>query len=108
MNPVTFKWKWGEEELLIVDQYTYLGAELSKYCSRDVHITKVIGKGKTHVRGTMDAILLITDSHLYTRIRILRMYYTECDCTQARIRRRRIGREREVRKTAGNSTDGSS
>ena len=29
-NPVEFKWKWGEEELPIVDQYTYLGVEISK------------------------------------------------------------------------------
>ena len=23
VNPVTFKWKWGEDELPIVDRYTY-------------------------------------------------------------------------------------
>ena len=28
-NPVEFKCKWGEEELPIVDQYTYLGVEIS-------------------------------------------------------------------------------
>lgn len=65
-NPVTFKWKWGEDELPIVDQYTYLGVEISKDCSWDTHIAKVIGKGKAHV-GKMDAIL--TDSHLDTRIK---------------------------------------
>ena len=27
-NPVEFKWKWGEEELLIVDQYTYVGGDV--------------------------------------------------------------------------------
>ena len=27
-NPVEFKWMWGEEELPIVDQYTYLGVEI--------------------------------------------------------------------------------
>ena len=27
-NPVEFKWKWGEEEFPIVDQYTYLGVEI--------------------------------------------------------------------------------
>ena len=27
-NPVEFKWKWGEEELPIVDQYTYLGVDM--------------------------------------------------------------------------------
>ena len=30
VNPVTFKWKWGEDELPIADQYTYLGVEISK------------------------------------------------------------------------------
>ena len=32
-KPVEFKWKWGGEELPIVDQYTYLGVEISKKCS---------------------------------------------------------------------------
>ena len=27
-NPVEFKWKWGEEEFPIVDQYTYFGVEI--------------------------------------------------------------------------------
>ena len=47
-NPVTFKWNWGEDELPIADQYTYLGVETSKECSWDAHIAKVIviGKGK--------------------------------------------------------------
>jgi len=27
-NPVEFKWKWEEDGLLIVDQYTYLGIEI--------------------------------------------------------------------------------
>ena len=25
VNPANFKWKWGKDELPIVDQYTYLG-----------------------------------------------------------------------------------
>ena len=29
VNPVTFQWKWGEDELPITDQYTYLGVEIS-------------------------------------------------------------------------------
>ena len=65
VNPVNFKWKWGEDELPIVDQYTYLDVEISKDCSWDVHIAKVIGKGKSQV-GKMTAIL--TDSHLDTWI----------------------------------------
>ena len=27
-NPVEFKWKWGDEEFPIVDQYTYLGVDI--------------------------------------------------------------------------------
>ena len=33
VNPINFKWKWGEHELPIVDRYTYLGVEISKDCS---------------------------------------------------------------------------
>ena len=66
-NPVKFKWKWGEDELPIADQHTYLGVEISKECSWDAHIAKVIGKGKAHV-GKMDAIL--TDSQLDNRSKI--------------------------------------
>ena len=43
---VNFKWKW-EDELPIVDQYSYLGVEISKYCSWHAHIAKAIGKGKS-------------------------------------------------------------
>ena len=45
VNPVAFKWKWGEDELPIVDQYTYLGVEISKGCPWDAHIAKVIQVG---------------------------------------------------------------
>jgi len=65
-NPVEFKWRWGEEELPIVDQYTYLGVEISKHCSWDAHINKVIEKGKAQI-GRMDVIL--RDPHLDTRIK---------------------------------------
>ena len=37
VNPVTFKRKWGEDELPIADQYTYLGVDMSKECSSDAH-----------------------------------------------------------------------
>ena len=50
----------------IADQYTYLGVEISKECSWDAHVAKVIGKGKAHV-GKMDATL--TDSQPDTRIK---------------------------------------
>ena len=61
MNPVTFQWKWGVDDLPIVAQYTYLGVEISKDCSWHAHIANVIGQGNSQV-GKMDAIL--TDSHL--------------------------------------------
>ena len=67
VNPVNFKWKWGEEELPIVDQYTYLGVAISKDCFWDAHIATVIGKGKSQV-GKTDAIL--PDPHIDTRIKI--------------------------------------
>ena len=67
VNPVNFKWEWGEDEPPIVDQYTYLGVEISNDCSWDAHIAEVIGNGKSQV-GKMDAIL--TDPHLDTRIKI--------------------------------------
>ena len=66
VNPVTLKGKWGEGELPIANQYAYLGVEISKGCSWDAHIAKVVGQGKAHV-GKMDEIL--TDSHLDTRIK---------------------------------------
>ena len=37
VNPVTFKWKWGEDELPIAHQSTYPGVEISKECSWDAH-----------------------------------------------------------------------
>ena len=66
-NPVEFKWKWGEENLPIVDQYTYLGVEISKNGSWDANTNKVIEKGKAQI-GKMDVIL--RESHLDTRIKI--------------------------------------
>ena len=101
VNPVNSKWKWGEDELPIVDQCTHLGVDISKDCFRDVHIAKVIGKGKSPV-GKMDAIL--TDPHLDTR----KMYCEECDCTKVRVYTRSLEREREIRETTGNSADESS
>ena len=89
VNSVNFKWKWGEDELPIVDQYTFLGVKISKDCSWDAHIAKVIEKGKSQI-GTMDAIL--TDPHLDTRV--LKMHSDECDCTKVRVCRRNMGRER--------------
>ena len=59
VNPINFNWKWGEDKLPIVDQYTYLGVEISKDCSWDAHIAKLIGKGKSQV-GKMGAIHLDT------------------------------------------------
>ena len=56
VNPVNFEWKWGEDKLPIVKQYVYLGVEISKDCSWDAHIAKVLGKDKSQV-GKKDAIL---------------------------------------------------
>ena len=45
-NPVSSSWKWGEDDLRMVDQYTYVGVEISKDCSWDPHIAKVVGTGE--------------------------------------------------------------
>ena len=102
VNPVNFKWKWGEDELPIVDQYTYLGIEISKDCFWDAHMTEVIGKGKSEV-GKMDAIL--TDPHLDTTITVcilINVIVQKLEYAGASM-----GREREFRETTGNSADGS-
>ena len=53
VNPVTFQMedsiKWGEDELPIVDQDTYLGVEISKDVFLGMH-TYVHGK-KSHREG---------------------------------------------------------
>ena len=53
---VEFKWKWGEEELPIVDRYTYLGVEISRNCSWDADINNVIEGDKAQI-GWMHVIL---------------------------------------------------
>lgn len=54
-NPVTFTRQsvWGGYDLPVVDQCVYLGVNISKYFSWDLHTAKVIGKGKTHA-GKID------------------------------------------------------
>ena len=99
-NPVTFKWKRSEDELPISDQYAYLGVEMSKKCAWDAHIANVIGTGEAHV-GKVDAIS--TDLRLDARINICSMMNMTVPTIYLIICRRRMGREREVGKTAGNS-----
>ena len=60
----------------MVDQYTYLGVDISKDCSRDAHIAKVMGKGKSQA-GKMDAIL--TDPHLDSRIKTMNVIEPKLD-----------------------------
>ena len=81
----------------------HLGVDTSKDCCRDAHIAEVEGKRKAHVGKTRGVILTEYSSALG-----LKMYCDERDSTEARIRRRTMGREREIGETAGNSTDGSS
>ena len=66
-------------------------------------MAKVVGKGKAHV-GKMHAFLI--DSHLDTMIK--RCILMNDIVPKLRVCRRSMGRGREVRKTAGNSTDNSS
>ena len=53
VNPVSFSWKWGEDEFPIVDQYADLGVQISKDCSLGSTHSKSIRKDV----GEMDAIL---------------------------------------------------
>ncbi|CAB1105719.1 unnamed protein product [Ectocarpus sp. CCAP 1310/34] len=39
-EPVEHRWKWEIEEIAVVDQYTYLGVEIAKDCSRNAHMFK--------------------------------------------------------------------
>ncbi|CAB1100845.1 unnamed protein product [Ectocarpus sp. CCAP 1310/34] len=39
-EPVEHRWKWGIEEIAVVDQYTYLGVEIAKDCSWNAHMSK--------------------------------------------------------------------
>ena len=45
VNPVTFKCKWGEDEIPIVNQQSYLGVKMSNACSWDARIANVVGQG---------------------------------------------------------------
>ena len=40
LNTLNFSWKWGEDELPVVDQYTCLGVEISQDCSWDTSTAK--------------------------------------------------------------------
>ena len=48
-NPVTNKWKRGEDYLLVLDQYLYLGVDFSKDCRWNTRIAKKIEKGKSQL-----------------------------------------------------------
>ncbi|CAB1109340.1 unnamed protein product [Ectocarpus sp. CCAP 1310/34] len=61
------KWKWGVEEIAVVDQYTYLGVEIAKDCSWNAHMSKVAEKGKARA-GKLHPIL--ANRHLDTRIKL--------------------------------------
>ena len=66
-EPVEVEWKWGVEDLAVVDQYTYLGVEIANDCSWNTHMSKVAEKGKARA-GKMHPIL--ADRHLDTRIKL--------------------------------------
>ena len=48
-NAVTFKWKPGDE-LPIAHQCTYLGIDISKYCSWGAHTAKILVNDKLSTR----------------------------------------------------------
>ena len=98
VNPITFKWEWGEDEIPIVDQYTYLGGHISKDCSWDADTANMTGKGKSHV-GEMEAVL--TDSHLDAINRIYRCALTNVIVPKLEYARNVWERGREIRNKAG-------
>ena len=49
VNPLSFNRNWEDDELPTVDQYTYRDVEISKDCSWDAHIAKIIGESKSQV-----------------------------------------------------------
>ncbi|CAB1110718.1 unnamed protein product [Ectocarpus sp. CCAP 1310/34] len=66
-EPVEHIWKWGIEEIAVVDQYTYLGVEIAKDCSWNAHMSNVAERGKTRA-GKLHPIL--ANRHLDTRIKL--------------------------------------
>ncbi|CAB1121545.1 unnamed protein product [Ectocarpus sp. CCAP 1310/34] len=66
-EPVEHRWKWGIEEIAVVDQYTYLGVEIAKDCSWNAHMSKVAEKGKARA-GKLHPIL--ANRHLDTRSKL--------------------------------------
>ncbi|CAB1096020.1 unnamed protein product [Ectocarpus sp. CCAP 1310/34] len=60
-------WKWGIEEIAVVDQYTSLGVEIAKDCSWNAQMSKVAEKGKARA-GKLHPIL--ANRHLDTRIKV--------------------------------------
>ncbi|CAB1112777.1 unnamed protein product [Ectocarpus sp. CCAP 1310/34] len=66
-EPVEHRWKWGIEEIAVVDQYTYLGVEIAKDCSWNAHMSKVAEKGKAQA-GKLHPIL--ANRHLDTCIKL--------------------------------------
>ncbi|CAB1096931.1 unnamed protein product [Ectocarpus sp. CCAP 1310/34] len=80
-EPVEHRWKWGIEEIAVVDQYTYLGVEIAKDCSWNAHMSKVAEKGKSRA-GKLHPIL--ANRHLDTRIKlaILKSVVKELEAAQ--------------------------
>ncbi|CAB1099724.1 unnamed protein product [Ectocarpus sp. CCAP 1310/34] len=66
-GPVEHRWKWGIEEIAVVDQYTYLGVEIAKDCSWNAHMSKKAEKRKARA-GKLHPIL--ANRHLDTRIKL--------------------------------------
>lgn len=45
-SPVVFRWKRGEEEILIVGQYTRLSAEVLNEFASGAHMNKIVVKNR--------------------------------------------------------------
>lgn len=88
-EPVEYRWKWGIEEIAVVDQYTYLGVEIAKDCSWNAHI---------HVQGSGKRQSTSREAAPNTRKPAPRHThqidgFKERNRTAARVRRRSMGRK---------------
>ncbi|CAB1113353.1 unnamed protein product [Ectocarpus sp. CCAP 1310/34] len=66
-KPTQNRWKWGVDELAVVDQKKHLGVDIAKDCSWNAHMFKVADKGKART-GRLHPIL--ANRHIDTRIKL--------------------------------------
>ena len=63
-------WKWGEQDLLRVSKYTYLGIDFAESGAWDVHMKKVVASGKMKV-NQLHSVISNRDINLSARTLLL-------------------------------------